>query len=232
MKTIYTTTFLCFFIINSFAQDLIYKRNGEKIEGKISEITTESIKYKPLNYLDGPIRNVPVYEVYMVKFENGSEEFFQQENPMNYRKERFFSNKKNLYYISIATGFGQSYGGIGLRLQGRIGKILGFGYHAGVGYFPSINGLDPAIWGSIGCKFFWYKAWYLNAQFGSVAQYEVYDHGYKKGTAYGPSILIGGDWFFNKYVGMNGALGGAFNVTQPKVETAFITLDFGFIVKF
>ncbi len=232
MKPISTTVFLCLVFLTSFSQDLIYLKNGEKIEGKIIEITIESIKYKAIDYLEGPIRNIQLYDVYMVKYENGKEEFFKIENPTNKSKERFFSNKKNIYYISIAPGFGQSYGGIGIRLQGRIGKIIGFGYHAGVGYFPEINGLKPAIWYSGGCKFFWYKAWYLDFQFGSVAQYKVYDHGYKYGTAYGPSVLIGGDWFFNKYVGMNGAIGGAFNVTQKKVETAFVTLDIGFVVKF
>ena len=229
MRKLYTMVIFCFFIFTSFAQDVIYKKNGGKIEGKIIEITIESLKYKAIDHMDGPTRNIPLYEVYMIKYGNGKEEFFNKENPKGKRKERFFSNKKNRYFLSVATGFGQSYGGIGIRLQGRIGRILGFGYHAGVGYFPAINNLKPAVWGSIGCKFFWYKAWYLNVQFGSTAQYKYRN---KYGTAYGPSVLIGGDWFFNKWIGMNGAIGGAFNVTQPHVETAFVTVDIGFIVKF
>jgi hypothetical protein len=232
MKFISTTVFLFFVFLTTFSQDLIYLKNGQKVEGKIIEITSESVKYKALDYLEGPIRNIQLYDVYMIKYENGNEEFFNLEDQTNKSKERFFSNKKNIYYISIATGFGQSYGGIGVRLQGRIGGILGFGYHAGVGYFPEINETKEAIWFSGGCKFFWYKAWYLDFQFGSVGQYKVYDRGYKYGTAYGPSVLLGGDWFFNKYVGMNGAIGAAFNVTQKNVETVFPTLDIGFMVKF
>ena len=236
MKKIFPVAILCFFIFESYAQDIIYTKNKDKIEAKISEVTSESIKYKPLDFMDGPIRNIPLYEVYMIKFENGTEEFFEKERPTVekerttvHNKERFYSNKKNLYYISIATGIGQSYGGIGLRFQGRTGNIVGFGYHAGVGYFPELNNLKQAIWWSIGCKFFWYKAWYLDFQFGSVAQYRVSG---KYGTAYGPSILIGGDWFFNKYVGLNGAIGGAFNLTEPGIKIPFLTFDFGFVVKF
>lgn len=228
---------MIFFIFSSYAQDVIYTINREKIEGNISEITSESIRYKPLDYPEGPIRNIPLFEVYMVKFENGIEEFFKQENPTSDKKERFFSNKKNRYF-SIAAGIGQSYGGIGIRLQGRIGNIQGVGFHGGVGYYPKINDLKPGVWVSAGCKFFIYKAWYLNLQFGSVAQYKAYKYTvyihphYAYGTAYGPSVLFGGDWFFNKHVGMNGALGAALNVTQPTITRVFVAFDFGLIVKF
>jgi len=49
---------------------------------------------------------------------------------------------------------------------------------------------------------------------------------------FGPSMLIGGDWFFNKRFGLNGALGLATNLTNDSYPYIFATIDLGFIVKF
>jgi len=234
MKKLITLILICFISICSFSQDVIYKKNGEKINGKIRMITPESVQFKSSNQKYGPIQNIFLYDVYMIQYKDGREEFFKQEKPTRDYRERFFSNIKNLYYISTALGVGQSYGGIGLRLQGRIGKILGFGYHAGVGYIPSINGLRSYIAYSVGLKFFWYKGWYLDFQYCVVGPYSYHEYPNETvyGLAYGPSILVGGDWFFNKFFGINGAVGFCFNVTEPKIETVVPALDLGFVVKF
>jgi len=155
--------------------------------------------------------------------------------------EKFFSRKKNKYY-SLAIGYGNAYGGLGIRFQQRFGNKLGFGYHAGVGYFPGqVVDMEPSAWFCSGVKFFWYKAWYINITYGTVARYkeEIYYWGYhlhssyEESNLYGPSFLLGGDWFFNKVFGMNAALGVSLIPDNPYYEqNAVATIDFGFVFKF
>lgn len=150
--------------------------------------------------------------------------------------DKFYTYKKNAYK-SIAFGFGQSYGGVGARFQGRIGKILGFGYHLGLGYSVNdMTGLPDGVLFAAGLKFFWHKAWYADFQFGPVQDYIVLDDNrmvIETGTAWGPTILVGGDWFFNKSFGMNGAIGRAWNITEPNAEKDELPrIELGFIYKF
>jgi hypothetical protein len=150
--------------------------------------------------------------------------------------DKFFDYNKNAYR-SIALGFGQSYGGVGARFQGRLGKILGFGYHLGLGYSVNdMTGLPDGVLFAAGLKFFWHKAWYADFQFGPVQDYIVLDDNrmvIETGTAWGPAILVGGDWFFDKSFGMNGAIGRAWNITEPKAEKDELPrIELGLIFKF
>ena len=238
MKKIFLLVFTLLLLRNAFPQDIIYKKDGEKIRGKIIEVNLEAVNYKSIDDLEGASKNIPVSLVSMIKYENGKEEIFKTEPAMMDKPEKFYADK----YFSIAAGYGQSYGGLGGRLQGRTGKVLGFGYHAGVGYvLPKEEASGTDIFYYFGLKFFWYKAWYLNLQYGPTAigtkSYLVYNHNtvtsYKeKIILFGPSLLIGGDWFFNEQFGLNGALGVATNLTNDIFPVSFTTMDFGFIYKF
>ena len=150
--------------------------------------------------------------------------------------DKFYAYKKNAYK-SIAFGFGQSYGGIGARFQQRIGKLLGFGYHLGLGYSVNdMTGLPDGLLFAAGLKFFWHKAWYADFQYGPVQDYIVLDDNrmvVETGTAWGPTVMVGGDWFFNKKFGMNGAIGRAWNITEPDAEKDELPrIEMGFIFKF
>jgi hypothetical protein len=59
-----------------FSQDLIVKKNGDEIKSKVTEITDNQVKYKKWENLDGPIYNIPISDVFMVKYENGKKDFF------------------------------------------------------------------------------------------------------------------------------------------------------------
>jgi hypothetical protein len=227
MKNILSLFAFCLIFLSSYAQknmqDVVYLKNGTVVRGIIIEqIPNKSLKIKSND------NNVFVFDFIdidkITKEENSGKHERMEKSDKN---EKFFSNNKNNYF-SIATGFGQSYGGLGIRLQGRHGRKLGFGYHGGVGYMPS----GPAVFYSFGLKFFLYKAWYLNIQYGTtaIATYSSY-FDYKE-ILYGPSFLIGGDWFFNKHIGLNGAFGIAKNITNKFFDTTFPTLDLGFVVKF
>jgi hypothetical protein len=223
---------VCFFVMffDLSAQDIIYKRSGDTICVQVLEISNRIIKYKSMENPDDPIRSISTYDVYSIKYKDGKEEHFKSKRA---NRDRFFFDHRDTYYYSVALGFGQSYGGLGLRFQGRIGRTLGVGYHGGLGMFLPLRGYGVSTLGvvffSVGAKFFWYRAWYLDVQYGSVGRYQT---GSGSATVYGPSFLIGGDWFFNDRVGLNVAAGVAINATVKYEQLAAPTFDLGFLFKF
>ena len=59
-----------------FAQDIIIKKNGEEIKSKVEEITTDLVKYREFDNLTGPLYNIPLAEVFMIKYQNGTSKFY------------------------------------------------------------------------------------------------------------------------------------------------------------
>ena len=128
------------------------------------------------------------------------------------------------------------YGGLGARFQICPGKIKRLGYHAGIGYSIGEWLNYGGVGVSAGVKFFWHKGWYVNCQYGPVLDYIVLDENrmvIESGDAWGPSIMVGGDWFISKTFGINAALGQSFNITAPDAEEQKLPrIDLGFILKF
>jgi len=210
-----------------FAQDIIVKQNGDEIKSKILEITNETIKYKEFEFQDGPTRNINISEVFMVIYENGKREKFtttENQNSEEVTKNESSSNGYKGNYFMLGTGYGNSYGGSGLRVQWRMGGKQGFGIHAGAGYFP-----NAPILASAGVKFFPYKDLYINTQFG-LTRYDSYE----SHILYGPSFLVGGDWTWGSKVGygFNAGLGITYNINVVYFPVITLALDFGFIIRF
>lgn len=80
MKT--TILFIVFTIFSfiGFSQDVIVKRDGEKIDAKVIEITKTTIKYKKFEQEDGPVRNISISEVAEIIYNNGDWEKFKEED--------------------------------------------------------------------------------------------------------------------------------------------------------
>jgi len=133
-----------------------------------------------------------------------------------------------------------------VRFQHRWGKIQGLAYHAGVGISPYGTPEHQAtINFSAGMKYYFYKGWYLDLQFGTIpvqnlnppvkdtslhtTDLNLNDISIR--TAYGIIGMIGGDWFFNRYVGINAAMGAAVNLTKPGYDPVVFAVDFGFFFK-
>ena len=233
--------------------DLLILRSGEEIKATIIANTDDEVMYKLFNDPSSTNIIIDKQEIFMIKKKDGTEEIIKKiivnetssfiesndvsnESDSREFKDRYFSYNKNKY-SSFSLGYGQSYGGLGVRYQRRWGNKVGLGVHAGGGYMPSPESSGgPTYFFSGGFKFFWYKGWYFDFQYGPTSTFKRnnYQTSWKdeRGKTFGPSILIGGDWFFNKYVGLNGGLGVATNITESDYPTSFPTLDFGFIVKF
>jgi hypothetical protein len=216
------------------AQDVIVKKNGDEIESKILEITTETIKYKEFTFQEGPIRNIKISDVFMIIYENGKREVFTlvDEESRDGDPEVYNGN----HYL-VGAGYGNSYGGSGFRLQWRTGGTLGFGVHVGFGcIYNESEGLIPfTVLVSTGVKFFPYKSLYLNAQFGLTGfEYSnyydpllgIWEGRYNK--LYGPSFLFGGDWSWGEKIGygFNAGIGLTHNLNASHYRYGGIA-DFG-----
>jgi len=244
-----TVLFLMVTPFLSLSQDMIYLHSGEKIESVVTEISDTDIKYKAYNFQDGPTRVVKPAQVYMIRYEKGNEEFFQKDPDLPSEKKltpknNFYKNGCDQYYASFALGHGPSYGWIGIRYQGRIGKEQGFGWHAGGGVFPAILDIDHTyfLYGG-GFKFYYFRGLYIDLQYGRfmVARDDIYYEYLYPYTNYyeprevvlhGPSFTAGGDWFFNKYIGINAAFGISYDVQQVRSgPPVYPALEWGVICK-
>ncbi len=207
-------------------QDVVTLKNGKVVRGIIIEQVSDQ-------YLKIRTRDSKILEISMEDVEQISQETFQIDASKRELYDPYFFKSKHDYW-SLATGIGPSYGGMGLRFQQRFGKIQGYGYHVGMGVMTGGEGYR-SFWGySFGFKFFPYKSYYVNAQYGSIGivyQEDILGNIVNQEALYGPSALIGADWFFSQYFGMNVGIGASFNITHPDVQAVIFTYDFGLVVK-
>lgn len=64
--------------MNIFAQDIITKHNGEEIQVKVINVNDKEINYIKWSNMNGPTYTIPVSEVFMIKYENGEKDVFNE----------------------------------------------------------------------------------------------------------------------------------------------------------
>ena len=215
---------ILFFSVFAFSQDYIYLKDNSIIEAVVKEVNVNMIKYTKHTDPEGEVFAIAPEAVVKIVFSNGYvREFSEGASP----KKVSSSERDN--YFALAAGYGRSYGGMGIRVQGRFGKKQGFGVHAGVGYNPSNTG--GGCFG-VGVKFFYYRWLYINAQVGNVTHdygydtYWGYDYEWTE-SVFGVSILTGGDFIFGNHADLNVAIGPT--ITNRGIKLGF---DLGFVFKF
>jgi len=154
-KTITLLAFLILFGLSAMAQDVIYLINGDKINSIVQEIGTDYVKYKKFDNQTGPIYNVPIAQIFRIKYENGSIDIFNEiakpvepkieqsespnNNPYNNLKSEFyrickddtkmleFFRKNNFpeYYHHFASACRKRDAGIGVLVPGAMLTGLG-----------------------------------------------------------------------------------------------------------
>jgi len=89
----------------AFAQDIIVKKSGDEVKSKIIEITSSDIKFKDFDFQDGPTRNISINEVFIIIYENGKRETFNQESTKitnsNQKNSEFRKKRLNLDLLAI-----------------------------------------------------------------------------------------------------------------------------------
>ena len=82
-----------------FSQDvIILRKNKVEIKTKVSEITDTTIKYKKWDNIDGPLYNVQISAVSMIKYANGQQEIFDDNissEDINNQKTKITESSKN-----------------------------------------------------------------------------------------------------------------------------------------
>lgn len=82
MKKIVIFVFFVFLIsLNVLAHDIIVLRNGDIINGIVTEVSTSHIKYKKISNPDGPLYTLEKNEVLSIKYENGDVDKFDTSTP-------------------------------------------------------------------------------------------------------------------------------------------------------
>ncbi len=113
------------FTIYCFAQDAIYKTDNTKIEGKVMEVGTSEIKYKPASNPDGPAYVISKHDLVLITYQNGSHELFASVNKSSQPKFDSLSVNfcRNLIGLDIAEFTNTSIGMIYERTFGKKGMF-------------------------------------------------------------------------------------------------------------
>ena len=79
MRKILFLLFLAVFCsTNVISQEIIRFKNGKEVQVKILEMSEETVRYKKMNYLDGPDINAPMSKVVSITYANGETEYFDE----------------------------------------------------------------------------------------------------------------------------------------------------------
>jgi hypothetical protein len=233
--------FLLFLLISSVklsvAQDTLYLSNGRKVSASVIDANPENIRYHLTEEPDYMIRKIGSRKVYMIKYRTGREEIIRARQDKY--GEPYFSRGKNDFYV-LSAGIGQSHGFGGIMFEHRWGQTQGWGYHAGIGVAPfGTTEHKATVNFSAGVKFYFYRGFNIDLQFGTVPatkQITAWDDSLKRFNthdtvriAYGPSLLVGWDWFFNRYFGLTFSIGCSVNTTRPTYDAFMVAVDFGVI---
>ncbi len=95
MKKTLATTLLFFVVITMAAQDLIFKRDGSKIEAIIVERNEFDLRYRRINYQNGPLFLVNLADLDSIIYANGDIEVFVLESEI---EPPLVKDSKNHYY--------------------------------------------------------------------------------------------------------------------------------------
>jgi len=83
MKKLLFILIAVFASINSFSQDIITLKTGDEIKSKVLEISTDQVKYKKWENIDGPTYTSLKSDVFMIKYQNGTKDVFKIQEPIN-----------------------------------------------------------------------------------------------------------------------------------------------------
>jgi len=78
IKSFTLLAFIVLFGFRAVAQDVIVLKNGDEIKSIVQEVGVQYVKYKKFDNQTGPIYNVAISEIFMIKYTNGSKDVFNE----------------------------------------------------------------------------------------------------------------------------------------------------------
>ncbi len=89
MKKILISIFCIIFSTLLFSQDNIILKSGEELKVKITEVSDSNIKYKKLDFLEGPNFTINTSDIFMIKYSNGHKQVFNTTQEPSISKEQY-----------------------------------------------------------------------------------------------------------------------------------------------
>lgn len=77
MKKLFALFAMMIYALSMLGADIITTKNGKKLEGKVTEITSSEVKYKKASNLNGPTYSLLISDIIKIKYENGEEDVFE-----------------------------------------------------------------------------------------------------------------------------------------------------------
>jgi hypothetical protein len=71
-KVLSVLLFVCLMVVSAFSQDMIVTLKNDSILSRIYGVDSVGITYRPIDFLDGPVRVMSRNEVYLIKYEDGT----------------------------------------------------------------------------------------------------------------------------------------------------------------
>lgn len=160
MKHLFLLLSISFMGSIAFSQDIIFKRNGNQLKGKVVEVGTTEIKYKLPANLDGPLYSVDKNNISKVVYEDGRVENYVNDikDPENYSSQLRRALKFD--FLGPLIGYSQfSYEkstGVGKSYEVSLG-IIGLGKGTQLSYydnsFRTLKRQQAGLFASAGYKF-------------------------------------------------------------------------------
>ncbi|MBD0404793.1 hypothetical protein [Flammeovirga sp. EKP202] len=94
---------LVFTVQTVHAQDVLVLHDGDEIEAKIITVSKKEVEYKEFDNQKGPSFTIEKKKIYLIKYEDGKKEFFNEKNMP--------SSKKLTIGLGIGFGRGKTYEG-------------------------------------------------------------------------------------------------------------------------
>jgi hypothetical protein len=85
MKTTFTLLLLTFIFQYGSGQDIINTKKNQQLTVKVIEQTNRLVKYKMIDYEDGPLLWLKTNKIYNIKYKNGFVDLLGNQNPRKYR---------------------------------------------------------------------------------------------------------------------------------------------------
>jgi hypothetical protein len=118
------------------AQDIIVKKDGSEIKANVTKVSNSEVEYKKFGNPSGPTYTLSKSEIFMIKYQDGDKEVFDQNSRNDYRQPNNSGqynssgqyNRQNVQANfnrkspGLAFLFSFLYPGIGQYYNGQIGK--------------------------------------------------------------------------------------------------------------
>lgn len=145
-KQLYLTFMLTLGCCTVSAQDIILKKNADKIQAKVLKIDGVQIEYKKWDNPDGPIYTLAVSEIVSIKYQNGTEDILSASQ--NTRRHSRHTDGENYpkYQGEVGVAFGFGIGDdnkIGIETVHGVRFNSSFFTGLGIGCFDYYDFSDP-----------------------------------------------------------------------------------------